>query len=734
MGDGSETPTDVGTAMGDMSEVGAEPVEMAEGGEQDPVDGMTEEEKKKIVAEVKKNYSEWKESRKKYESRWFLAGAMLRGNQHVEYNESLGQLTQHAVPSYRVQLDLNRIRPKTRARLSKFFRSRPKAVVIPASTDAKDVLNAKATEKILDYHRDRLRLEEKYKDARLWASICGKSFWWFSIDPTTLTQVRTQDPETGQTTTEDVPLGDVLVEVGSAFEVLVADPAVMRLGDQTAIQRIRMLPTADVKQRFPKVKLKDSEESSTAKDVSYTDRLATLRKDGSGQSEVKRGAQTLVIEQFNAPCAKYPKGRKAVVVEDQLAKYALEMPYGMNLDSVNPYPAVEFTDSLSPGQFWCTTYVEQMIDVQRQYNYLFELLAENIRACARPKFIVYRQHNLANGAWTTAAGEIVELTYVPGLPPPQVLAAPNIAGDVWNLIAYYDRMFDEITQIYPSSEGAVAKSTSGFQTNLLQEATDTVHAPDVREDELTLQDAAWKIRRLCKLWYDVPRLFSVLGSNSLPEVQEFSESQIDEHAEVRVQIGSMLPDLKAAKAQSALEYYKAGLLGDPADPRVRRRALDLVDMGGMEVAAEDDRRDVDEAERENIALSKGEIIRAASFHQDQITHVDRHQNLMKSSAFQQFPPEVQQGVVAHVITHYDWVNPQMAIGLRQQYGINVTIATPPPPPPPPVPPGMQGPEGAPLGSAPDPQAPSLPGEQTLGPPPSAASPPPVTPPLGPGPV
>lgn len=647
----------------------------------DPIALMDENAKKKVVEDVRKFYSEAREQRKKHESRWFVAGAFLRGQQHVEYNEGLGQLVTDAVPSYRVRLDLNRIRPKIRARLSKFFKNRPKPVVVPASSDTKDVQNARATEKLLNYQFDRLKMEEKYKDARMWASVTGKSFWWFYIDPNESARVSVPDQFTQEPQVQEAPLGDVCIEVGSAFEVLVADPAIMRLGDQPRIQRCRLMDNADIQQRFPVVQLKEIETSRAgAKDSNYADRLATLRKDGAGTADIKRGPQSLVIEDYYAPCAKYPNGRKVVVVEDQLAKYEEELPYGMATHKSNPFPCVEFTDALTPGQFWTTTFIEQLLDVQRQYNYLFELLTENIRACSRPKFIVYRQHNLADGAWTTAAGEIVELTHVPGLPPPIVLTAPNIASDVWQLIAVYEKMFDDLTQIYPASEGEVAKSTSGFQTNLLQEATDSVHSPDVREDELTIQEAAWKIRRLCKIWYDVPRLFSILGTNSLPEVIEFSQSQIDEYAEVRIQIGSMLPSMKAAKAQTALEYYKNGLLGDPNDPRVRRRALDLVDMGGAEVAAEEDRMDVSEAERENQILAAGGIVVPAQFYQDQITHIDRHQTYMKSPAFEQLDPELRKAVIGHVITHYDWVNPAMALGLRQQYGIIVNIATPPPPP------------------------------------------------------
>jgi hypothetical protein len=671
---------------------------------------QTLEEEKKKVSEIKQKNAEMRSQRKKHESRWFLAGAFLRGQQHVEYNEGLGQLVTDQVPSYRVRLDLNRIRPKVRSRLAKFFKSNPRPVVLPASTELKDLQDARATEKVLKYHWNRLGIEEKHKDVRLWASIASKCYLWVSIDPQAIGRIQIEDPITGQPVIESAPIGDVLVEVGSPFEVLVADPAISRLGSQPRIQRVRMMPKEDIEQRYPGILDEKIKEGDDEKDGQFPDRLATLRKDGAGSGDIKRDPQVMMIEDFIAPCGKYPKGRYAVVVGERLAKLEEELPYEMYDHPNNPFPVVEFSDSMTPGQFWGTTFVEQMIDVQRQYNYLFELIAENVRACARPKIIVYKQHNLPDGAWTTAAGEIVELTHVPGLPPPMVLQPQGIAGDVWNLLAYYDRLFDDITQVYPASEGAVAKSTSGFQTNLLQEATDSVHAPDVRDDELALQELAWKIRRLCKMWYDVPRLFAIMGENSLPESVEFSKRQIDEHAEVRIQIGSMMPELKAAKAQTALEYYKAGLFGDPSDPRVRRRALELVDMGGLEIAREEERRDVDEAERENQILSQGGQIPPAQFFQDQIAHIERHQAFLKSPAFQQMTPQAKQVVIAHVITHYDWVNPSMAMGLRQQYGIMVPIATPPPPP---VAPGSAslGAQGAPQSQANPPgNAPTQPGQ------------------------
>lgn len=665
-----------------------------------------------VVAEVRRHYGKWREHRRRHEGNWFRNGAFLRGQQHVEFNEGLGALVTPGAPSYRVRLDFNRIRPKIRARLSKFFKGRPRPTVLPASTNYNDITNARATEKVLQYQWARLHLEEKYKDARLWASIGAKAYWWFSIDPTASGRISFQGREI------TLPLGDVQIEVGSPFEVLVSDPAISRLGDQPAIQRVRMLPLADVKARYGDLLDEDDlpEEGSGEENTDTADRLATLRMGGGGGvSQIQRDGQILVIEEFTAPCGKYPKGRYVVVIGDKLARYKDELPYGMWDHPSNPYPVIDFTDTQTPGQFWGTTFVEQMVDVQRQFNYLFELLTENARACARPKIIVYRQHGLAEGAYNTSAGEIVELNHVPGLPAPIILQPANISGDVWNLIQYYDRMFDDLTQIYPAAEGSGAGATSGFQSNLLQEATDSVHAPDVREDELTLQEAAWKIRRLCKLAYDVPRLFSILGENSLPEVMEFSRTQINEFAEVRIQAGSMLPDMKAARAQTAMEMWQAGAFGPAQDPQSRRRFLQVLDMAGMEVVREDDRVDDDEAQLNIRKIEQGMPIPPAQIQHDHPIHIFRYQTFMKNPAFEQWPPDQRQALLARLITHYDWVNPALAYGLRAQYGFLdqlgnplLPIASPPPPPPPPVPPGGAP---APLGPPGGPQAAPIPGPQ-----------------------
>lgn len=646
------------------------------------------------AAEVMLDYSKAREYRKPFEGPWFIAGAMLRGQQHVLYDDALAKLVAPTAPSYRVRISINRIRPKIKARLAKFFKSRPRPLVVPASTERRDILNARATEKALSYTWTRLHLEEKYKDARGWATIASKGFWWFYWDFTLMRRVQVTGPD-GKVSQQPAPLGDLCVEVGSPFEVLVADPTKSRIGQQPWIIRTRLMNKEDVLRRYPQVG-----EDITGGDrlSSYADKLASLRPQ---QNAVGAGAapthvhekDVMVIEHFTAPGGKYAKGRYSVVVANQTVKDVMELPYGMWEHADNPYPCVEFMDSLTAGQFWGPTQIEQLIDLQREYNFLRGLLAENARMMARPKIIVYKQHNLKDGAWTNQAGEIVELNWMPGLPDPKIIQPANVAADIWNLLAMISKEFDDLTQIYPAAEGKVGAASSGFQTNLLQEASDGVHAPDIREDELAIQEAAWKIRRLMKLGYDTPTMVSIFGANASPEVIEFSSDQIDEFAEVRIQAGSMLPDLKSAKAQMAKEMFQAGMFGNPQDPMVRRRALEMIDIGGVDVITEDERRDIDEAAHENQLLTSGAQmgpqgpVKPAQFFEDHPTHIVSHSNDLKSPEVQAASPQVFMAKIAHLITHYDWVNAPLAQGLRLQYGMQgLPIATPPPMPPPPLPP------------------------------------------------
>lgn len=681
---------------------------------------------RKLIAEVNDKFDRWRQERRPYEIQWFINAAFLRGQQYVEWSAPEQRLKVNPAPSHRVRLQVNRVLPKFRARLAKFLKTRPQPVVVPASTDREDKLNARATQKVLDYIWRKLRLELKYREALIWSGTCGKSFWWFYWDAESKVPTVTKNPATGTMVRQDLTLGDVCVEVGSPFELLVPDQGASRLSDQPEIMRVKLRDVSDVKQRYPdKAKFLKGENASQEV-FHYERQIATLNTKGSAGVGVTEGVyrgekptatQIIVKELLIKPCGEYPDGRHVVVAGSVLLKNDEALPYAFG--GSNPYPCVEFVDVEVAGQFWPTTIVEQLISLQKEYNLIRSKIAEQLRLLAFPKLLVAKQHQIPDSAWTSEPGEVIEHIAIPGIAPPTPWNPPNIAGDAWRSLELLKQEFDDTTQIYPVSEGQTGGSESGFQTNLLQEAADSVHAPDIRNNEISIEDAAFKIRKLMKQGYQVPRLISIAGRNLEPEIFEFAADSIDENADIVVQAGSAFPMLKGAKIQSVLELWNSGLFGNQQDPEIQRRVLGLLEMADFESAQEVSRRDEDLAKLENSEMSQGKQIAAPEFFQNHDIHYTFHTDQLKAVEARNWPPDVRQQLVLHILQHFKFINPVEAYNHALEYGLE-RFFTPPPAPMGPPPPGGEQFAPPPQG----PQGPAPGGGPQAGPPPQMATEPP----------
>jgi hypothetical protein len=675
----------------------------------------------KVISEIDSKFERWRSTRQPHESQWFLNSAFERGLQYVEWNSADARLTSPPAPRHRVRLTINRIMPKAKARRAKALKNRPMPIVVAASPEQNDQLDARASTKALEFQHDRLMLEKKSREALLWAERCGRGFWWFYWDPSVTARVLVKDPVTGAEVVQESELGDVCVEVGSAFEVLVADPSAHSLALQPEIMRVKLRPLDEVKARYPEFAEYLRPESGDKTAFRYEQQISKLTPagtvGGAGMLEDRKGTAkgedhdlVLMKEHFIRPNGRYPKGAYRLLAGKVLLISREELPYGFH-DMQNPFPVTEFVDVESVGQYWSTTMIEQLIGIQREYNLVRSKVAEQLRLMAFPKLLAAKQHNIPNSAWTSEAGEFVEYLAIPGIPPPQPWHPPNIAADAWRAIDLIKTEFDDITQVYPAAEGKVAGATSGFQTNLLQEATDLVHAPDIRNFELSLEEAYQKIRRIMKIGYTEPRLLTVIGRHYEPEVIEFSESQINEYAKVRIQTGSMLPDLKAARIDAGMNLFKSGIMGDPGDPAVRRRVLSLIDAGSVEESVDIARADESQARLENNEFEKGRPLPMPEFYEDHQTHYETHTYKLKSPEARGWPKERRLQFIAHILEHMFFINPTQAVALKQQYGL-----IPPPQPaaqmgPSPMPPGMEMPMG--MGPA-TPPAPPLESSQAQG--------------------
>jgi hypothetical protein len=177
--------------------------------------------------------------------------------------------------------------------------------------------------------------------------------------------------------------------------------------------------------------------------------------------------------------------------------------------------------------------------------------------------------------------------------------------------------------------------------------------------------------------------------NREPEAFEFSSSNIDETADIVVQAGSSLPDMKAARIQSMVDLYKSGLLGDPMDPEVSRRALQKLEMSDVTEAFDQAKEDEDEAQAENIKFDDNEQPAFPEFFQNHQIHYRVHTSKLKSPETRKWPREKRLAFIAHLLKHVEYINPQSALQLAQEYQIldilkpsTLALLNAPPPAPP----------------------------------------------------
>lgn len=639
---------------------------------------LTLEQRRTLGGEIDKEYDLWLQRRRPHEMQWFVNAAYRNGKHTSESLQTLTTIQDLAKLERKKKNIANKLWAKGRARFAKFVKNRPRPVVVPFTHERQDRLDSRATERALNYQYERGEQEQKYHDVILWANDTGKAYWFYHWNASKNATIRVQDPLTQKSSIEDVPEGDIEIEVASGFEVLVPDVRASRLKNQPKMIRARVQDVDEMRSTYEGFAEFIKPDAHLGSPFRYERQIANLSSSEAGTlasvSSDQSGPQTgvLVKEEYTKANYKYPKGRYVVVISGIAVKVQEELPFGF-YDMENPYPCTDFQDTPQVGRYYTTTFIEQLIPLQRGYNILRDKLEQQIRLNVNPKWMVTRQARIPKGSLTNESSEVVEWNYIPGMPEPHSITPGNIAADAWRFAQLLEKEFDDISQIFPSAEGKVGASKSGFQTNLLQEASDNVHSPDARGFELAMVDSAYKLRRMMKLGYTVPRLLSFAGRNSIPEVFEFSSKNIDEHASIVVQIGSGLSHFKAARIQQLLELFDKGLLGDPANPDVKRRVLSLMDMGGVEEFQERAARDEELARMEDIDILEGKEIPVPQFYEDHRIHYDTHTEELKNPANKSLDEGIRKRLIAHTLLHMRFFNPAAAYNLALEMGLNKLI-------------------------------------------------------------
>lgn len=669
-----------------------------------------------IVHEMYEKYDQRRALRRPYEVQWYLNASALRGWPDVRWNAELNRLEAKKEPKHRQRKRINYIKSKYTARIAKFTRIPPGPSIIPATTDREDMFNARASQKALEYITRKVDLPQKWMKAMEWVPITGKAFWAIRFDPQAIGQTQLD----GQS---QPVLGDVAVDFVSAFELLVADPGIESLGDQPEIMRAKIVSVKDIEAKYPHMAGQIKAETTDQEIFFYQRQIADLGSRFQGKTskniadQEKEPSHVLRLELFVKPCGDYPNGRYVVAAGKQLLLDAQELPGTFHRLVENPYPFVEFSDDASPGQFYPDSFIERLIGLQSEYNQYRSMLAEHLVLHMFPKLLVPKQANLAPDAYDNEAGEKIDYTALQGIDKPSFLQPASILGDVWATLQQVRKDMDDVSMIYPSSIGGAGGASSGFQTNLLQEAADQVHGPTIQRNAYALREAYLKIRRLMKQHYDVPRLVNIAGKNNIPEVFEFSQSSIDEQADVIVEPEQMQPQMKSARLDMYRQMFAQGIFGNPQDPKVLRRFNDMLRTGFHEFDDDQQQRDSEQAQLENIKMERGMQLAKPMPWEDHLLHWELHTDLFKSPQTETWTQQQWAQNVWHAIVHLNYINPADAMMMAQEFGLNMQLMQLQQlsqPPMPMMPPQQGPPPQDQQNGPPPPQAETLPPQSGVG--------------------
>lgn len=639
-----------------------------------------------LVAETVKAYDTRRLLRRPYEVQWYLNASALRGFPDVRWNVDLARLEVKREPAHRKRFRINHIKPKYVARVAKYTRIPPNPTVVPATTDREDIFNAKASQKALEYYTRKASLRAKWMQVMQWVPLTGKAFWSIRWNDDAISHAPTKlDSKLAPIT------GEVEIDYCSAFEILPADPGIELMANQPEILRVRLMDCRDIEARYNLPKGTIPAESADIDLFFYQRQIADLgtRQQGMASRSAVNYDSTLpthalLIERFIAPNATYPHGRYIVVAGQRLLAKQDSLPGNFAHLTNNPYPFIEYCDDAAPGQFWPDAFVERMIGLQSEYNEYRSKMGENLAMHFFPKLVVPKQLNLADDAYTSEAGERLNVNWIPGIPMPMFLQPSSVIGDAWNILQTIRKEMDDITLIYPSAMGGVGGASSGFQTSLLQEAADQVHGPTIQRNAIALEEAFVKIRHLMKQFYDVPRLISIEGRSNIPEIYEFSQDTIDEHADIRIEPDTMMPQLRSARVDQIRQMFAEGLFGPPPDPKTQKRAQDMLRMAFSDFEIERDQRDQEQAQLENITMIEGGQLRKPQPWENHQLHWEAHVDLFKSPEAQGWTQTQWALNVFHGLVHLCYINPDDAKLMSREYGleqaINEILATMLPPP------------------------------------------------------
>ena len=521
-------------------------------------------------------------SRISHESIWLTNRAYVIGYSGVYFNSQTKQFQplNRASPFLpRNRVYVNKVLPTLQNRLARLLKSPPKYEVRPESMDMEDKEAARLGLQVINFMWEKLNINMKRIELGMGVQQDGHGYIKICWDDTLGKEM--VDPETGEMSYE----GDLRAEYCSAFECF--PNSLAKNWDevlQSDFTQAKVRPLDYFRKHYPEKGHLVKEESPWLMSLQYEERSKNMNTRGSSGSAAEQTKNTAIeLIRYEARSKDYPKGRM-IVVANGILLADKELPCG-------EIPFAKFDDIVIAGKYYSEAIVTHLRPLQDQFNETVRRRSEWTRKFLAGKYIVPRGAGLAQESLNDQSGEVVWYSPVPNAADggrPTALQVPSMPQWAYNETESYDKYFNDLSGISDVSQGNIPSASIpalGMQILVEQDMTRIGVMTD--QHELSWARVGSLILKYVEQYYTMPRTIKLAGKNMEYTVKSFKGSDLRGNTDVIVTKGSTQPNSKALQRQDIMNAYQNGLLGDPANPKVQEKVLDLIEFGDVQGLWED---------------------------------------------------------------------------------------------------------------------------------------------------
>ena len=639
--------------------------------------------------------------------------AFYMGRQWTRWNDVSGRLEEMAKDDWQVHLVLNYVRPIIQQLVGKTTENQPTVTVLPASMDSDDRQKARASEKLISKHFWRtLDMQIKVQDfARLlyqtglavfkcyWDPDAGGDYEltepWSDEEQKIVDEFERYGVEHGmRARVKKGRMGGPVVDVLSIFEVG-WDPGAKEFEKSRWCYHENSMHIDAVRSRWKKGEHVSVDDAFDGDQLSGRLFYTSQTSRGQNQSDVLRD-RVRVVEYFELPSPRYPKGVYGIVAGGVLLEYQEELPHG-------ELPFVVARHMPVHGRIEGDGAITDLIAPQEEINKRVSQRIENANQMLNQKWLVVKG-SLVSGEITDQPGEIVE--YDAQYPPPRPVSAPPMPSDVGRIQEEMLAHLRNISGVSEIQQGGVPSGISGRAIGMMADSQATVLGPTVREVEVALEKVCMRLLKYTRDYMPAPLTIRILGRDSVPEIFDFYATDI-KSTDVIIQRNSMLPRHVSYRREQAMMAFSQGAFGSPQEADAQRRLRKLLEWGELDELYGDNSKDriyVREVLHRIVKL--GQPVNPEPW-EDHVTAIDEIHDFMTSTDYRLLADELKSEIKRNFAWHYYYKSQlQQAV---PWWELPPSVGMPPSS-------SQQAPAEGPV-------AEPIPPEQVFGPEPGAAAPP-----------